>query len=74
MDERQGAVEALVTGPDPSVWQGRRVFMTGHTGFKGGWMSLWLAKLGATVRGYALDPARADALWRESMKLVGERF
>lgn len=54
-------MEALVTrpaplGPDPEVWKGRRVFMTGHTGFKGGWMSLWLAKLGATVRGYALDP------------------
>ena len=38
------------------LWKGRRVFMTGHTGFKGGWLSLWLAKLGAEVRGYALDP------------------
>lgn len=56
MGERQGTVEALVTGPDVNVWKGRRVFMTGHTGFKGGWMSLWLAKLGAQVRGYALDP------------------
>ena len=56
MVERQGTVEALVTAPDAKVWQGRRVFMTGHTGFKGGWLSLWLAKLGATVRGYALDP------------------
>lgn len=37
-------------------WRGRRVFLTGHTGFKGGWMSLWLAHLGADVRGYALDP------------------
>ncbi len=49
-------MEALVAGPDPAVWQGRRVFLTGHTGFKGGWMALWLAKLGANVRGYALDP------------------
>jgi CDP-glucose 4,6-dehydratase len=39
-----------------SAWQGRRVFVTGHTGFKGGWLALWLAKLGAKVRGYALDP------------------
>ena len=37
-------------------WQGKRVFLTGHTGFKGGWLALWLTKLGATVRGYALDP------------------
>lgn len=56
MGERQGTLEALVTGPDRSVWQNRRVFLTGHTGFKGGWLSLWLAQLGATVRGYALDP------------------
>ena len=37
-------------------WRGRKVFLTGHTGFKGGWLALWLAQLGATVRGYALDP------------------
>jgi CDP-glucose 4,6-dehydratase len=37
-------------------WHGRRVFLTGHTGFKGGWMALCLSWLGATVRGYALDP------------------
>jgi len=37
-------------------WSGRRVFVTGHTGFKGGWLSLWLASLGANVRGYSLDP------------------
>ena len=49
-------MEALVTGPDRSLWQNRRVFLTGHTGFKGGWLSLWLVSLGAKVRGYALDP------------------
>jgi CDP-glucose 4,6-dehydratase len=38
-------------------WKGRRVFLTGHTGFKGGWLALWLSQLGAEVRGYALDPA-----------------
>ena len=37
-------------------WKGKRVFLTGHTGFKGGWLALWLAQKGAVVRGYALDP------------------
>jgi CDP-glucose 4,6-dehydratase len=58
----RGSVEAVVNGPDRSVWQGRRVFLTGHTGFKGGWLALWLAKLGATVRGYALDPYTTPSL------------
>ncbi len=40
-------------------WQGRRVLVTGHTGFKGGWLSLWLDQLGAEVTGYAL-PAPTD--------------
>ena len=38
------------------TWQERRVFLTGHTGFKGSWLALWLSRLGAKVRGYALDP------------------
>ena len=37
-------------------WQGKKVFITGHTGFKGGWMVLWLADMGAEVYGYALNP------------------
>lgn len=37
-------------------WCGKRVFLTGHTGFKGGWLALWLQTLGAEVHGYALDP------------------
>ena len=40
-----------------SSWNGRRVFLTGHTGFKGGWLALWLASKGAQIRGYSLDPA-----------------
>lgn len=40
----------------PSAWRGRRVFVTGHTGFKGGWLALWLQRLGAQVSGYALAP------------------
>lgn len=37
-------------------WRGKRVFLTGHTGFKGGWLALWLTDMGAEVHGYALNP------------------
>lgn len=40
----------------PSFWQGKRVFLTGHTGFKGSWLSLWLQILGVDVMGYSLAP------------------
>ncbi|KUY94758.1 CDP-glucose 4,6-dehydratase [Burkholderia sp. RF7-non_BP1] len=40
----------------PSFWSGKRVFLTGHTGFKGSWLTLWLHSLGAEVTGYALAP------------------
>lgn len=48
------AVEGV--GLNPAFWRGRRVFLTGHTGFKGAWLALWLARLGALVTGYALAP------------------
>ena len=41
---------------DPLFWKGKRVFLTGHTGFKGSWLSLWLSSMGAEVTGYALAP------------------
>ncbi|PYX45608.1 MAG: CDP-glucose 4,6-dehydratase, partial [Acidobacteria bacterium] len=46
-----------------SAWRGRRVFLTGHTGFKGSWLALWLNRLGARVRGYALDPCTEPNLF-----------
>src|SRR6202789_2632416 len=44
-------------------WRGRRVLLTGHTGFKGAWMHLWLRQMGAEVTGYALAPAAEPNLW-----------
>ena len=47
----------------PSFWQGKRVLMTGHTGFKGSWLSLWLQSMDAVVRGIALTPPTEPALF-----------
>lgn len=47
----------------PDFWRGRRVFLTGHTGFKGGWLSLWLQSMGAEVHGYALNPPTEPNLY-----------
>jgi CDP-glucose 4,6-dehydratase len=64
---RHSALEDLVTaihGCDPDFWRGRRVLVTGHTGFKGAWACLWLRKLGAEVHGFALEPEGELNLWR----------
>ena len=49
-----------------SFWKGRRVLLTGHTGFKGSWLSLWFDVLGATVTGYALDPPTEPNLFEQA--------
>ncbi|MCX7747181.1 MAG: CDP-glucose 4,6-dehydratase [Clostridia bacterium] len=48
---------------DKSFWKGRKVFLTGHTGFKGSWMCLWLSMLGAEVTGYALNPPTMPSMF-----------
>ena len=48
---------------DLSFWRGRRVFLTGHTGFKGSWISLWLKQLGAEVSGYSLDYPNTSSMF-----------
>jgi CDP-glucose 4,6-dehydratase len=49
-----------------SFWKSRRVFLTGHTGFKGSWLSLWLHRLGAEVTGYALAPPTQPSLFDQA--------
>jgi len=51
---------------DRSFWNGRRVFVTGHTGFKGSWLCLWLDALGADVTGYALEPPTDPSLFAQA--------
>ena len=51
-------------------WAGRRVLVTGHTGFKGGWLSLWLAELGARVTGFGAPPPTEPALY--GLARIGE--
>jgi CDP-glucose 4,6-dehydratase len=53
VEVRKGTVESMGL---TDFWKGRRVFLTGHTGFKGSWLCLWLEALGADVHGYALPP------------------
>ncbi|MGE0041813.1 MAG: CDP-glucose 4,6-dehydratase [Vicinamibacterales bacterium] len=48
------------------AFEGRRVLVTGHTGFKGGWLSLWLARLGAEVTGYSLPAPDGPTMFREA--------
>jgi len=55
---------------DAAFWRGRRVLLTGHTGFKGGWLALWLHELGARVTGYALDPPTEPSFF-ESAGIAG---
>ena len=55
---------------DKVFWKDKRVFVTGHTGFKGSWISLWLSSLGSTVKGYALQPPTSPSLFYEAR--VGE--
>ena len=49
--------------PSPEFWRGRRVLLTGHTGFKGAWAALWLGELGAKVTGFSLAPETSPNLF-----------
>jgi CDP-glucose 4,6-dehydratase len=63
----QSTLEALamthLANPMPDFWRGKRVLLTGHTGFKGAWMALWLHRLGAQVTGISLPPATTPNLF-----------
>lgn len=64
MVDAQGALEGVALSG--TFWQGRRVLLTGHTGFKGAWLSLWLQQLGADLIGYSLAPASTPSLFEDA--------
>lgn len=59
-------MEGLKGKVNPSFWKGKKVFLTGHTGFKGSWLSLWLQSMGAIVKGYSLAPPSNPSLFVEA--------
>ena len=68
MGFRQSALEKMgVTGPlqhtNVDFWRSKRILVTGHTGFKGSWLSLWLQSMGAVLRGISLEPPTEPALF-----------
>lgn len=48
---------------DASFWKDKRVFITGHTGFKGSWLTLWLHSMGAVLKGFSLNPPTEPSLY-----------
>jgi nucleoside-diphosphate-sugar epimerase len=63
--KREGALEGLEMMRNVSnrFWRGKKVLITGHTGFKGSWLSSWLNEMGARVTGYALNPPTNPSLF-----------
>ena len=51
---------------DPVFWKDKKVFLTGHTGFKGSWLSLWLQNMGAFVKGFSLDVNTSPSLFKQA--------
>jgi CDP-glucose 4,6-dehydratase len=59
-------MEGLKSKVSPQFWRDKRVFLTGHTGFKGSWMSIWLQEMGAIVKGFSLEPYTSPNLFEEA--------
>lgn len=71
MGVRTPALEGVVSRRE--FWSGKRILLTGHTGFKGSWLALWLSSMGARVTGYALSPATDPSLWQLLGAVTGIR-
>jgi CDP-glucose 4,6-dehydratase len=58
-------LEMNSTSVNPKFWESKKVFLTGHSGFKGSWLSLWLSSMGAKVTGFSLPPSTYPNLYNE---------
>ncbi len=65
------SMERLNGTVNPAFWKNKKVYLTGHTGFKGSWMSLWLQQMGAIVKGYSLVPCTEPSLFEVASVAVG---
>lgn len=61
----------LIRKVSPGFWRNKKVFLTGHTGFKGGWLSVWLQTMGSVVKGYALEPSTDPSFFDLSKVISG---
>lgn len=59
-------IDRMASGVNPAFWRGKKVFLTGHTGFKGSWLSLWLQNMGAQIKGFSLEPPTKPALFEQA--------
>jgi CDP-glucose 4,6-dehydratase len=74
LGQRRSALENLVMPVDLSAfYRGKRVFVTGHTGFKGGWLTIWLTMMGAEVTGFSLEPDTSPNLFETTGVASGVR-
>lgn len=64
-------MEGLKGKVNPEFWKNKKVYLTGHTGFKGSWMSLWLQEMGAVVKGFSLFPYTSPNLFEEAHVFEG---
>ena len=74
MDLEEGTMENMVKPMRLNIdfWKGKRVFVTGHTGFKGSWLCMWLESMGVDVAGFSLNPLDSPNLFSEAK--VGENI
>lgn len=59
-------LNVVMQSVNPAFWSGKRVYLTGHTGFKGSWLALWLQSMGAVVKGFALAPPTTPSLFEQA--------
>tara|TARA_Y100001968_G_C19436202_1_gene759841 strand:+ start:774 stop:1853 length:1080 start_codon:yes stop_codon:yes gene_type:complete len=64
----------MVRNPNKTFWKNKKIFLTGHTGFKGSWLLLWLIELGAEVYGYSLQEEKDDQLFNQIFPKLSSKF